>query len=89
MDQAYFVWLGVLAAGGLIGLFLKPRIVGIFVGAVLGLLLAGFLFAAAMGYASAVWIAGVALMAAPLLGAVLFFAAAVSNAVLTALKRRR
>jgi hypothetical protein len=89
MDRAYFVWLGVLATGGLLGLFLKPRVVGIFVGGVLGLLLAGFLIGAATGYESAIWIAGIALMAAPVLGAILFFGAVVSNAAVTALKRRR
>ena len=89
MDRAYFVWLGVLATGGLLGLFLKPRVVGIFIGCILGLLLAGFLVSAAMGYESAVWITGIGLMAAPVLGAILFFGAAVSNTAVTAIKRNR
>ena len=89
MDHAYFIWIGVLATGGILGLFLKPRVVGILIGCILGLLLAGFLVSAAMGYESAVWIAGIGLMAAPVLGVILFFGAVVSNTAVTAIKRNQ
>jgi hypothetical protein len=32
MDRAYYLWLAVFAFGGALGLFLKPRTIGIFVG---------------------------------------------------------
>ena len=89
MDRAYYVWLGVFALGGFLGLFLRPKIVGIFVGVVLGLLVAGFGFGALTGSETTIWVTGVALMAAPVLGAILFAGAAIANAIVGSRKRER
>ena len=89
MGKTHFIWLLVLAVGIVLGLFLKPRTVGIFVGGVLGLLFISLIVGAATGFEPAVWIAGVALMAAPILGLVLFLGAVLSNAAVAALKRIR
>lgn len=89
MDRAYYVLLGVFAFGALLGLFLKAKTVGIFVGAVLGLLVAGFAAGAVAGTDSLVWLTGMALMAVPVLGAILFAGAAASNALLASRKRSR
>ncbi len=87
MDRAYLIWIGVLAVGAVLGLFLKPRIVGICVGSVLGVLFVGLLVGAATGSETMTWVSGIALMAAPVLGAILFAGAALSNAAINALRR--
>jgi hypothetical protein len=88
MDRAYFVWIGVFALGGVLGLFLKPRVLGIAIGCLLGVLLAGSLLGAATGSEGLTWLSGVALMAAPVLGAILFAGATLSNAAMDAVRRR-
>ncbi len=89
MDRAYYVWLGIFAVGGLLGLFLRPKVVGIFVVVVLGLLVAGFAFGALTGSETVIWVTGVALMAAPVLGAILFAGSATTNAIVESRKRAR
>lgn len=88
MDRAYFVWIGVFAFGGVLGLLFKLRFLGIAIGCSLMVLVVGLLVGAATGSAALTWGSGIALMAAPLLGAILFAGAALSNVVVVASKRR-
>ncbi len=87
MDQAYFVWLGVLAAGAVLGVFVRPRYVGGFVLATLALAVVVFVFGLLTGSEGATWAGGLALMAAPILGLIFFAGASVSHAGCDLLKR--
>jgi hypothetical protein len=87
MDRAQYLQLGVFVLGGFLGLFMKPKAVAIFLGVVLGLIVAGLALGGLSGSQTMIWGAGIALMTAPLLGAIMLAGAVATNALVNSRKR--
>lgn len=84
MDRPYAVWLAFLVFGGALGLFLKPRTIGITVGIFVVFCFVGIMVSGVMHAEAAVWVFGIALMALPFLGLIIYLGARCSNFVLGA-----
>jgi sugar phosphate permease len=87
MDRAYYYMLGTFLLGGCLGLFLKPKVVGIFVGVVLGLLVAAVAIGA-LTRSELMIRAALYLMGAPIYGALLFAGAAAADGFVASRKSK-
>lgn len=80
MDPAYIYLVTAFGAGAVAGILVPLRWIGIFLGAVLGLLVVGLLVSTAVA-SDLVWIFGIGLMALPIYSGVIFAGAAFSSSI--------
>jgi hypothetical protein len=71
MDQAYYAWIGLLAAGCVVGFFVKPSTVGITGAVVMAVDIAGLVVASLLEKETLVWVFGIGGMAIPIVFAML------------------
>jgi hypothetical protein len=83
MDQAYFTWLLLIAGGVVVGLFIKPRTIGITGASLMAIAVAGLVVSGALGRETATWMFGIAAMGIP----VVFVMIGIGSIVGAALRR--
>jgi hypothetical protein len=88
MDTAYLYMPAAGCLGVILGLVVPIKPLGILLGVVVGALLVGFIGASIWGSQNSVWFFRVALMVAPLYGALLFGGAFLSSSVAHAFHSR-
>ena len=76
------VWGGIAAIGALVGLFLRPRTIGIISAVALALAVLGIVVGYRFGNETLGFMSGVAMMAIPLIGGLLALGAAAIRALL-------
>lgn len=81
MDRGYLIWLGALAVGGLLGLFIRAKTLAWGCVAVFGAAVVGIVVGYQTGHESSGFAFGVAAMAIPVLSALLVGGAAISRAI--------
>lgn len=87
MNSAYYVWAAMLALGGVLGLSLNLRTVGVLVATLMALSLVGLVFSESVGAEGATWAFGIALTDIPVLGLIVFIGALFSKFAVWALNR--
>lgn len=88
MDRAYITQLWIVGVGGIVGLFVSARIVGILAAALLAIAVVGLVVAIAMEHKNLTWLFGLSAMALPIVGSAAFIGALVGEAVRRAIRRR-
>jgi hypothetical protein len=88
MDNAYVMWLGVIALGIVVGMFVNPRPVLLITGVLFAVSVAGLAVSVALSQSTLTWFFALASMAIPVLGCVAAGGAAVAAVVRGAVSRR-
>ena len=87
MDPAYRNWLWLLLAGIVLGLFVRPRTVGVAFASLFVVALLGLVTSAALSHSNHAMLFGIAAMAIPIVGALAAIGAVAGSALRSAFRR--
>jgi hypothetical protein len=88
MDPAYLNWIGIMLAGAVLGLFIRPRYLAMLAGALEVVAIAGLLACGEFLHSDRAMLFGMAAMVVPVVGALAAFGALLGAAIRRTLNRR-